>query len=61
MPDVAAEVKRLTDGRGADFVFECAGREPAMRLAFEAARPGAEIVMLGKTNVDRRSASASAR
>ncbi len=51
-PAIAAEVKRLTDGRGADFVYECAGREPAMRLAFEAARPGAEIVMLGKTNVD---------
>lgn len=50
--DATAEVKRLTEGRGADCVYECAGREPAMRLAFEAARPGAEIVMLGKTNVN---------
>ena len=52
-PDLAAEIRRLTQGRGADFVFECAGRDEAMRLSFEAARPGAEIVMLGKTDVNR--------
>lgn len=45
-------VQSLTNGRGADNVIECGGNEAAFRLAFEIARPGADIVLLGKTNVD---------
>jgi len=50
--DVVAQVKELTAGRGADYVLECAGNESALQTMFEVARPGAEIVVLGKTNVN---------
>lgn len=46
-------VKALTAGRGADYVFECAGSEESMRLAFEITRPGGELVILGKTEPGR--------
>jgi len=51
--DTIAAVKRISAERGADYVFECAGRDQTMRAAFEMARPGAEIVVLGKVNVNR--------
>ncbi|HVL57141.1 MAG TPA: Zn-dependent alcohol dehydrogenase [Burkholderiaceae bacterium] len=47
-------VRSLTAGRGADAVFECAGAEPALQLAFEITRPGGQLVILGKTQVDRK-------
>jgi S-(hydroxymethyl)glutathione dehydrogenase/alcohol dehydrogenase len=50
--DVVAKVKALTSGRGAEFVFEAAGKADAMRLALECARPGAQVVILGKVPVD---------
>lgn len=51
--DLIARVKDLTGGRGADYVLECAGNEKALQTMFEVARPGAEIVVLGKTNVNQ--------
>ena len=45
-------VKAGTGGRGAEFVFEAAGKASAMQLALECARPGAQIVLLGKIPVD---------
>ncbi len=42
----------LTDGRGADLVVEAAGVNAAFRLSVEAARPGGQIVWLGKVAVD---------
>jgi S-(hydroxymethyl)glutathione dehydrogenase/alcohol dehydrogenase len=50
--DVVEQVKALTAGRGADYVFEAAGRAATFRLAVEAVRPGGEVVWLGKINVD---------
>ena len=50
--DAAEVVRSLTRGRGADAVFEAAGNEAGFRLAFEAARPGGQVVFLGKTAVD---------
>ena len=47
-------VKALTGGRGADAVFECAGAEEALQLAPEITRPGGDLVILGKTEVDRK-------
>ena len=47
-------VRALTRDRGADSVFEAAGNEAALQLTFEVARPGARVVILGKTNVDAR-------
>jgi S-(hydroxymethyl)glutathione dehydrogenase/alcohol dehydrogenase len=46
-------VRALTGGRGADYGFEAAGREPAFQLALEAARPGATVVLLGTVPVDQ--------
>lgn len=47
-------VKGVTQGRGADAVFECAGNEAAMQLAMDLARPGGQVVILGKVPVDRK-------
>ncbi|HZZ92225.1 MAG TPA: Zn-dependent alcohol dehydrogenase [Usitatibacter sp.] len=47
-------VRSLTRGRGADAVFESAGAESAMQLAIEIARPGGQVVILGKVQVDRQ-------
>jgi S-(hydroxymethyl)glutathione dehydrogenase/alcohol dehydrogenase len=47
------KVKALTAGRGADAVFECAGAEEALRLSLELTRPGGQLVILGKTEVNR--------
>jgi S-(hydroxymethyl)glutathione dehydrogenase/alcohol dehydrogenase len=46
------QVKAVTEGRGADYAFEAAGRAATFRLAVEAVRPGGEVVWLGKINVD---------
>lgn len=52
--DTALEmVKSLTAGRGADYVFEASGAEVALQLAIEATRPGGQLVILGKTEVNR--------
>lgn len=50
--DTVGVVKSLTGGRGADYVFEAAGRKEVFRTAVEAVRPGGEVVWLGKVNVD---------
>jgi S-(hydroxymethyl)glutathione dehydrogenase/alcohol dehydrogenase len=47
-------IRDLTAGRGADAVFEAAGSEAALQLALEATRPGGQLVILGKTEVQRR-------
>ena len=46
--DVLEAVRQRTAGRGGDHVFEAAGAGAAFRLAVEAARPGGEVVWLGK-------------
>ena len=47
-------VKAATAGRGADFVFEAAGAEASLQLALEILRPGGQLVILGKTAVNRQ-------
>src|SRR5579883_692284 len=51
--DPVGAVRDLTQGRGADYVFEAAGNERGFRLSVEAARPGGQIVWLGKVNVNQ--------
>jgi S-(hydroxymethyl)glutathione dehydrogenase/alcohol dehydrogenase len=51
--DALQQVRALTGGRGADYVFEAAGTEAGMQLSVEAARPGADVVLLGKVDPDR--------
>ena len=48
------QVRSLTQGRGADYVFECVGQEATLRLALESMRPGGQLVILGKTEVNRQ-------
>jgi D-xylulose reductase len=45
--DLAAEVKRLTDGWGADVIFECSGSPRAWQSIMELPRPGGSIVVVG--------------
>jgi (R,R)-butanediol dehydrogenase/meso-butanediol dehydrogenase/diacetyl reductase len=42
--DVAAEVTELTDGRGADVAFECAGIDAVLRSAIRSTRAGGTVV-----------------
>ncbi|MEO9190094.1 MAG: alcohol dehydrogenase catalytic domain-containing protein [Acetobacteraceae bacterium] len=52
IPDEAVALARaLTGGRGADVVIEAAGRAEAFALSVEAARPGGQVVWLGKVAV----------
>lgn len=48
-----AAIRRLTNGRGSDYVFESAGSELAFRATTEAVRPAGQIVWLGKVNVHK--------
>lgn len=47
-------VRALSQGRGADATFESAGAESALQLALEITRPGGQLVILGKTEVNRK-------
>ena len=50
MPDTAASlVASLTEGRGADVVFECSGASSAVAQAVTVTRPGGKIVLIGIT------------
>lgn len=44
--DVAETVRSLTEGRGADVVFEVAGAKNTFELAWRAARPNAVVVVV---------------
>jgi D-xylulose reductase len=44
---LAAEVERLTDGWGADVVFECSGSAKAWETILDLPRPGGAIVAVG--------------
>lgn len=45
--DVVSQVKSLTEGRGADYVFEAAGVPYVQEMCLNAARPGGTIVFSG--------------
>ncbi len=44
--DVVAEIKALTDGRGADVAFECTSVQPALDTLFEAIKATGVIVVV---------------
>lgn len=46
-PEAAAEVKALTDGRGADFAFVTVGAKSAIEGAFALIRKGGAVVIVG--------------
>lgn len=45
--DLAAEIGRLTEGWGADVVFECSGSPKAWQTIMDLPRPGGAIVVVG--------------
>jgi D-xylulose reductase len=45
--DIVEEIKRLTDGWGADVVFECSGSPHAWKTIMDLPRPGGTIVVVG--------------
>ncbi|TPJ52513.1 NAD(P)-dependent alcohol dehydrogenase [Mesorhizobium sp. B2-6-4] len=45
--NLATEVKRLTDGWGADVVFECSGSAQAWETLLDLPRPGGAVVVVG--------------
>ena len=45
--DPVAEVKKLTDGRGADFVVEAVGTPKTYEQAFQMVRPGGTLAAFG--------------
>ena len=45
--DLVDEVSRLTDGRGADIVFECSGSQKAWERIMDLPRPDGAIVAVG--------------
>lgn len=45
--DVAAEVAKLTAGRGADYAFEVVGISPTLNLAIASLRRGGAVVLVG--------------
>jgi S-(hydroxymethyl)glutathione dehydrogenase/alcohol dehydrogenase len=51
--DAVAAGKRETTGRGVDVVIEAAGSASAFRVTSEAARPGGQIIWLGKIDVNK--------
>jgi len=51
--DPIAAVKAISNARGADYAFEAAGNERALRMSLELLRPGGQVVWLGKVNVQQ--------
>lgn len=50
--DVGEQVKKLTQGRGADHGFETAGNVGAMQDTLDSTRPGGSVTLLGKLPPD---------
>jgi NDMA-dependent alcohol dehydrogenase len=46
-PDPVREIKNLTEGRGADYVFEAVGLVSLQEKSLAAARPGGTVVLVG--------------
>jgi len=52
--DVVAEVKRLTEGRGADLVIVAASAPGIVEQAIRSSRPGARILLFAQTSATER-------
>ncbi len=50
--NVAGQVRELTDGRGADFVFDTVGTPKTLTFALECARKGGTVVLTGLARTD---------
>ncbi|MEX1140412.1 MAG: Zn-dependent alcohol dehydrogenase [Bacteroidota bacterium] len=52
--DIVAGIKNLTEGRGADYVFEAVGSPALQEIGLEAVRPGGTLVLAGISPVGTR-------
>jgi len=52
--DVAAEIKRLTDGRGADLVIVAASAPGIVNQAITCSRPGSRILLFAQTSATEK-------
>jgi L-iditol 2-dehydrogenase len=50
--DIAAEVKKLTSGRGADIGFEVVGITPVVKTLIDSVRKGAQITLVGNVSAE---------
>lgn len=50
--DIAAEVKKLTHGRGADIAFEVVGISPVLKTLIESVRKGAQVTLVGNVSAE---------
>jgi NDMA-dependent alcohol dehydrogenase len=50
-PDVVKDIRGLTDGRGADYVFEAIGIPAVQEESLKAVRPGGTVVLVGLTSM----------
>lgn len=53
-PDTATAIKQLTDGRGADTVFEAIGLTAVQEACLQAVRPGGLVVYVGMSPMGSR-------
>ena len=51
-PDTNDTIRRLTEGRGADFVFDAVGEVSVQEQCFDALRPGGLLVLVGMASKD---------
>lgn len=56
--DVAAAIRRLTGGRGADFVFDTVGAPATLTTALESIAKGGTVVLTGLSRADSQAAFA---
>jgi S-(hydroxymethyl)glutathione dehydrogenase / alcohol dehydrogenase len=49
---LSKDVRRLTEGRGADHAFECVGRSVTIRAAWRATRRGGAVTVVGMGRAD---------
>ena len=56
--DVAAQVRGLTGGRGADFVFDTVGSPATLNTALGSTRKGGAVVLTGLSRVDSQASFA---
>ena len=52
VPDIPAEVRKLTAGRGVDFVFDTVGSPATLTMALACARKGGAVVLTGLSRMD---------
>jgi S-(hydroxymethyl)glutathione dehydrogenase/alcohol dehydrogenase len=49
---LSKDIRSRTEGRGADYAFECVGRSATIRAAWRATRRGGQVIVVGMGRVD---------